>query len=101
MAPVPVPDPSEATPWLEFGWKLAGYFFAFVGGIVSATWVIAKKVNGYDARIEALEKGQEGIAGKIDGKLDRLHQRIDELLINCSTQGKYRHESRGEGEREN
>lgn len=91
----PMPPPSEATPWFELGWKVGGYFFAFVGGIVSATWVIAKKVSGYDARIEALEKGQEDVASKIDGKLDRLHQRIDELLINCSAQAKYRHEPRG------
>lgn len=64
---------------------------AFVGGIVAATWAIACKVNGYDARISALEASH----GKIDSKLDRIHARIDEVVIGHAPA---RHEQRGEAD---
>lgn len=95
----PYPETTRAAiDWIAIGGKFLGYFFAFVGGIVSATWVIAKKVSAYDARIEALEKDAKEDRAAIGNSLTRLHERIDKILL--GRQGDdYRHKER-EGDHE-
>jgi hypothetical protein len=69
----------------ELGLKIAGVFLSFVGGIVTATWVVANKLRGYDDRLKTIEeahvKCQNVTLAKIDQKLDRIHERIDDILI--------------------
>ena len=92
---MPIPDPETtkaASEWLSIGAKIGGLFFAFVSGIITATWAIARKVGGFDDRITALEEQYRKQSDKIDKKLDRLHERIDDVLLNGTTQG--RHEER-------
>lgn len=85
MTPVPTPTTEEAKFFVELGGKIAGVFIAFVAGIVSATWAIASRVKGYEKRLESIEEIQKTCPGKslanIDEKLDRLHERIDDILL--------------------
>jgi len=70
---------------LELGIKIAGFFVSFVGGIVTATWVVASKMKGIDDRLKSVEamqnKCQNNTLARIDDKLDSIHRRIDEILI--------------------
>ena len=77
-------DPESAraaSDGLSLAAKIAGMFAAFIGGIVTATWAVASKINGFDSRLCAVEKSHGEVAKRIDGKLDRLHERIDEILL--------------------
>jgi hypothetical protein len=69
----------------EIGLKIAGVFLSFVGGIVTATWVVANKLRGYDDRLSTIEAAhkacQNGTLVRIDEKLDKIHERIDEILL--------------------
>lgn len=81
-----MPVSSEDTSFLvEWGLKIGGVFAAFVGGIVSATWAIASRVKAFEDRLDSIEQTQDNCPGKalsgINEKLDRLHQRIDEILL--------------------
>lgn len=78
--------PSEETNFIiEILVKVAGFIAAFVGGIVSATWAISGKIRGFDDRLGAVEQAQKNCQGytlvRIDQKLDRIHERIDEVLL--------------------
>lgn len=95
MSPIDPETVKGTGEWIGIAGKLVGYFFTFVSGIVAATAVIVRKVSGYDARIEALENSHKELTGKIDNKLDRLHQRMDDLLL-TGGQTPYRHEKRDE-----
>lgn len=96
----PTPQPDETSLIAEWAWKMVGVFVAFVGGIVSATWAVASKVRGYDDRLKVVETTQgkcqaetlKGISDKLDSlpdkidkkmdeKLIRIHERIDEALL--------------------
>lgn len=95
MSPLDPQSAQQTTEWVGVFGKLAGYFCTFVGGIVSATAAVTYKISGYDARIKALEKSCDAMTGKIEGKLDRLHERIDDILLTCPPQGDNgRHERR-------
>jgi hypothetical protein len=84
-------QPEEIGFVAELGLKIAGVFLSFVGGIVTATWVVANKLRGYDDRLKSVESAQKTCQGitlvKIDQKLDRIHERIDDILI----QGRHEH----------
>lgn len=45
----------DASWWTQLAGLIAGGFSCFVGGIVSATWLVARKVHGFEARLVALE----------------------------------------------
>lgn len=66
--------------------KIGGVFLSFVGGVVTATWVVANKLRGYDDRLTHIESTQAKCQGtvltQIDKKLDRIHERIDDILLN-------------------
>lgn len=82
MDPETVRQATEAT-------NLAGKIITGIGGAIlgfaCAIWALASKINGYDSRLRALEVEQERVAKCIDRKLDRLHERIDEILLACGT----------------
>lgn len=89
-----MPDPETtkaAGEWLSIGAKIGSLFLSFVGGIITATWVIARKVGGFDDRIKALESQYRAQSDKIDKKLDRLHERIDDMILGGVTQGRKEH----------
>ena len=89
-----MPDPETtkaASEWLSIGAKIGGLFLAFVSGIITATWAIARKVGGFDDRIKALEDHYNGQNEKIDRKLDRLHARIDEVILKGTTPVRHEH----------
>lgn len=79
--PIDPETAKAASDWASLATKIAGLFAAFVGGIVTATWAVASKVNGFNSRLIAVEKSHCEAATRIDGKLDRLHERIDEILL--------------------
>ena len=81
MSPIDPETTKVASEGLSIFAKIASMVMAFVGGVVAATWAVAHKVSGYDARIAALESANQNINDKIDKKLDRLHERIDEVLL--------------------
>ena len=100
MSPIDPQSAQQTTEWVGVFGKLAGYFVTFVGGIVSATAAVTYKISGYDARIKALEDSNKGMTDKIDKRLDRLHERIDDILLTCPPQGDNgRHERRGNDDR--
>jgi hypothetical protein len=69
---------SEETSYLfNLALKLTGFFLTFVGGIVTATWAVASKIKGFDDRLRSVES----VHMNIDRKLDRIHERIDEVLL--------------------
>lgn len=82
---MPITDPDNSF-IIELAWKIAGAFVTFVGGIVTATWVVSGKIRGFDDRLKSVENTQSTCPGKtlvkIDEKLDRIHERIDEILLN-------------------
>lgn len=79
----------ETNLFLSVGLKIVGWFLSFVAGIVTATWVVASKVKGFDDRLRSVEEAQtncqSNIIGRIDSKLDRLHERIDDVLLYSKT----------------
>jgi hypothetical protein len=94
----PTPQPDETSIIAEWAIKIGGAFAAFVGGIVSATWAVANKIKGFSDRLEMVEKTQtrcqvevlakiadkldtlpERIEAKMDGRFDRIHERIDDM----------------------
>ena len=79
--PIDPESAKAASEGLSIAAKIAGILAAFVGGIVTATWAVASKINGVDARLTSVEKSHAEVAAKIDGKLDRLHERIGEILL--------------------
>lgn len=79
--PIDPESAKAASESLSLAAKIVGLFAAFVGGIVTATWAVASKINGFDSRLCAVEKSHGAVAKRIDGKLDRLHERIDEILL--------------------
>lgn len=96
MSPLDPQSAQQTIEWVGVFGKLAGYFCTFVGGIVSATAAVTYKISGYDARIKALEESSKGMTDKIYKKLDRLHERIDDILLTCPPQvDNGRHERRG------
>lgn len=95
MSPLDPQSTQQTAEWVGVLGKLAGYLFAFVGGIVSATAAVTYKISGYDARIKALEESNRGMTDRIEPKLNRLHERIDDILLADKPQGeKGRHERR-------
>ena len=90
-------QPSEDTSYIiEIVAKIVGVFLSFVGGIVTATWVVRGKIQGFDDRLKNVETVQmkcqghtlvqidnklKDIDDKLDNKLDRIHERIDEVLM--------------------
>lgn len=80
--------------------KVVSLGISFLGGVVTATWIVATKVKGFDDRLQAIESVQtqcpgktlvgideqiDALPGKIDAKieekLNRIHERIDEILL--------------------
>jgi len=81
-----MPIPSEETGVvIGLAMKVGSLFLTFISGVVTATWVVAGKIKGFDDRLKSVEKAQTTCQGvtlvKIDGKLDRIHERIDEILL--------------------
>ena len=95
------PDESNKAFYI-IGLKIVGVFLSFVGGIVTATWMVAGKVKGMEDRLEKVESTQnrcqvetlgeikdginklnlkiDSIPEQLDNKLGRTHERIDELF---------------------
>jgi len=99
MSPIPQPDQDFQT---IAGWvvKIGAAFFTFVGGVVSGTIIVLRRVDGFNYRISAIESAQrkcqgetlhnisqqiEVIPDKIEEKMNsnfaRVHARIDEILL--------------------
>jgi len=81
-----MPIPSDETSFITgIVIKIAGGFIAFISGVVTATWVVAGKIKGFDDRLLSVEKAQEKCQGQtlvnIDQKLGTIHRRIDDVLI--------------------
>ena len=80
-----MPIETETNLFFSIGVKIACFFLSFVGGIVTATWVVAGKVKGFEDRLVAVETAQlncqKNTLGNIDKKLDRIHERIDDILL--------------------
>lgn len=95
------PAPDETTE-IIIGWavKIGAMAITFIGGIITATVTITRKMQGYDLRIELLEKNQkkcqsevlqkisdkidnlpESIGEKMDERLNRVHDRIDKIIL--------------------
>lgn len=76
-----VPD-AQTNAILAVALKVSALFASFVGGIVAATWAIAKKVQGYDDRMEALNTFQQNCPGqKFDREaISRLEQKLDYII---------------------
>jgi len=74
--------------------KIAALVSSFLGGIVTATWIVAKKTVTYDAKIELLERSHKEMSESISGKLDTLHARIDQILLGRSSEVEFRHRGR-------
>ena len=95
-----IPDTSL---WISITAKIVGGFLAFVSGVITATWVVANKLNGYEKRLETVEESQDRCQVEtlveikaslfrmedkfdtfpdvMDSKLDRTHKRIDDLML--------------------
>ena len=87
MDPVTVTPSEQALGWAA---KIGSMFLAFVAGIVTATWTVASKVKGYDIQIQTLQEELAKMAAErtnmqaqINRKLDKLHSRIDDILLQC------------------
>lgn len=102
-----MPVDEETRVLLSWGMRLLGYGASFIGGVVTATWIVATKVKGYessqrdlDLRLKAIEGIQKHCPGKslagidrqiadlpdrieqkIEKKFERVHERIDEILL--------------------
>lgn len=78
------------------GW-LIGWLVTFVTGVVTATWIVSRRVQKFEDRLETLEmehkecQGKDGalqqIGTKLDAKLDRVHERIDDIYAKLSAWG--------------
>ena len=93
------------TPGLELlagvVFKLIAVLVAFISGVVTATWIVARKFQAYDTRLVCVESDHQRCQGSggsldrmeqkfdvfaqnleesIDRKFDRVHSRIDEVL---------------------
>ena len=73
---------------VAWGLKFLALLATFLGGVVSATWVLAQKCKAYDCQIAHLKEEfadlqQELKSSALENgsKLDRLHERIDEILM--------------------
>lgn len=82
-----IPTPSEESSYLmAIALKVFGVILSFLTGVVTATWIVASRVKGFNDRLSAVEAIQRECPGKslvrIDEKLDRLHERIDDILLN-------------------
>jgi CHASE1-domain containing sensor protein len=64
---------------------------AFVSGVVTGTWTVSAKMHqlaDHEKRLARLERC-------IETKLDRLHERIDDLMVMVGADpAKFRHEHR-------
>jgi hypothetical protein len=73
------------TPGLELiagaVFKLIAMLFAFVSGVVTATWIVAKKFQTFDARLAYVENDHQRCQGS-GGALDRMEQKLDALTQN-------------------
>ena len=95
MSPIDPETTKAASDGFSIFAKIASIGAAFIGGIVTATWTVAVKVSGYDARIKALEEAAKEERFQLLKKFDRLHKRIDEILLGKNGED-FRHEPRGE-----
>ncbi|MDX9893908.1 MAG: hypothetical protein RBS34_00585 [Desulfofustis sp.] len=73
---------------IAWGLKALALLATFLGGVVSATWVLAQKCKAYDCQIAHLkeefadlQKELSSSASSNGTKLDRLHERIDDILM--------------------
>ena len=77
-----MPVTSDDASWYTqvFG-LVAGGFVCFVGGIVSATWVVASKVMGFEARMVNVEAALKGeIPARCSTTKDLLKSEMRESL---------------------
>ena len=91
----------------SWGMKVLGYGGSFISGVVTATWIVATKVKGFetlqrdlDLRLSTVEGFQKHCPGKamagidqqiadlpdrieqkMEKKFERVHERIDEILL--------------------
>ena len=79
---------------INVGLLLAGAATSFVGGLVVGTWAVSAKMHmlsDHEKRLSRLEHC-------IEQKLDRLHERIDDLMVGAGmdptrVRRDYRHDS--------
>ena len=90
MADIPIPSKEQVdyiTIIVGWVWKIGAVFLSFVGGVISAAWVL----RGYADRLTKVEEFQKQCAGdtikKIDANIDwivktglrEVHERIDAI----------------------
>lgn len=73
---------------VAWGLKFLALLATFLGGVVSATWVLAQKCKAYDCQIAHLKQEFADLQQELKSsaiangtKLDRLHERIDDILM--------------------
>lgn len=90
----------ETSVLLSWLLKIIGMLLSFIGGVVTATWIVATKVKGFDDRLRVIESIQRDCPGKamagldeqlaklpdkieekMEKKFERVHERIDEVLL--------------------
>jgi hypothetical protein len=69
-------------------WKAGGLLLSFLAGVVTATWLVATKFQQLVSRVDAVETSladlsglPEALGATMDRKLNRVHDRIDELML--------------------
>lgn len=72
---------SDTSLWFSISAKIVGGFLAFVSGVITATWVVANKLNGYEKRLETVEESQDRCQvqtlGEIKASLSRMENKFD------------------------
>lgn len=103
MSPITQPDEYEKI--LGWAMKIGAIFVTFVSGIVTATWLVADRLHGFEKRIAESDAALKHVAdaqtacrtvtlAKIDEKLDRIHERIDDILLTGNGAGRQLERSR-------
>ncbi len=62
---------------INLGLLVLGAASSFVGGLIVGTWAVSAKMH----MLSDLDKRVTRLEGCIERKLDRLHERIDALMI--------------------
>lgn len=64
--------------WTKIGIAISGGFFSFVAGIMSATVLVMKKMNGFVEK-DHFEMSFNNFKTELKADLNRIHERIDDF----------------------
>ena len=95
-----MPSSEEMNWFVSVFLKILAFVGTFLTGVVSTVWIVARKLQGYEDRLTAVELAQTKCQGqtlvkisekieaipqqieeKMDKKFDRVHERFDEFLL--------------------